>query len=32
MVANKIDLESARVVSQEEGLNLANNLRVRHRI
>lgn len=28
LVANKVDLESGRVVSQEEGLNLANNLRV----
>jgi len=28
LVANKVDLESGRVVSQEEGLNLANNLRI----
>lgn len=28
LVANKVDLAHGRVVSQEEGLNLANRLRV----
>ena len=29
LIANKVDLDSARVVSREEGLNLAHRLRVR---